>query len=102
MENEEIVVSFDGIKMKDFRAYWVAVARNDWVEQDKFFARIVRSWPYPLDPKEALSYQELELDHYMRVQGAIRLASGEISRKISQGSISGLNNAHHFASEVNQ
>ena len=25
----EIIVSFEDVKMKDFRAYWQAVARND-------------------------------------------------------------------------
>ena|SRR3990172_7464865 len=83
-ENGDIVVSFDGVKMKDFRAYWQAVARGDWAGQDKFFSLVVRSWPFELDPVDPNSFQELELDEYVSVQAAIRSASAESGIVLSQ------------------
>jgi hypothetical protein len=75
----EIVVSFEGVKMKEFRAYWAAVAKGDWVGQDTFFARIVKHWPWDLDPEKIESYAELELEQYFKVQKAISNASGALA-----------------------
>ena len=57
---DEIIVSFDGVKMKDFRTYWTAVARGDWAGQDTFFASVVRSWPHDLDPADRIRVEPLD------------------------------------------
>jgi hypothetical protein len=83
MSDEQIVVSFDGVKMKEFRAYWMAVARGNWVEQDKFFARVVKSWPFTLNPSNFESYGELEFHQYISVQTAIKLASKTVVSQVT-------------------
>lgn len=89
-QNNDIVVSFDGVKMKDFRAYWQAVARSDWAGQDKFFSLVVKSWPYNLDPLDPDSFQELELGEYVSVQAAIRsksVQSGIVLSQLAKGNV---------------
>jgi hypothetical protein len=71
----DIIVSFDDVKMKDFRAYWKAVAHGDWQGQDAFFAKVVKSWVYEGDPSDADAYGELNLKQFMAVQKAIKSAS---------------------------
>lgn len=73
--NNGIVVSFDGVKVKEFRAYWIAVARGDFDAQDRFFARVVKRWPYELDPGDPKSYGELTLDEFQPVRIALQAAS---------------------------
>ncbi len=80
-DKNEIVVSFEGVKIKDFRAYWDAVRRGDWKGQDAFFAKVVKSWPYDLDPADVESYGELELTGYSAVQAAIKEKSRMATRK---------------------
>ena len=72
----DIIVSFDDVKMKDFRAYWKAVARSDWEGQDAFFAKVVKAWPFEGNPGEAEAYGELSFRQYKQVQSAIKLSSG--------------------------
>lgn len=71
LENE-IMVSFDDVKMKDFRAYWKAVAKGDWQGQDAFFAKVVKAWAFEGDPSDVETYSELSLLEYNQVQVAIR------------------------------
>jgi len=71
----EIIVSFEDVRMKDFRAYWQAVARNDWQGQDAFFAKVVKQWPFAGDPSNAGAYGELSVEEYFTVQRAIRVQS---------------------------
>lgn len=78
MAENEIVVSFDGVKVKDFRAYWTAVKRGDWAGQDRFFALVVRQWQYPLNPNQPESYGELDLMQYLQVQKAISNLSNKL------------------------
>lgn len=82
----EIIVSFDGVKMKDFRAYWTAVARGDWAGQDMFFALVVRSWLYDLNPADPESYGELAFEEYMAVQNAIKSASAAMGLEFAKQS----------------
>lgn len=70
-----IVVSFEDVKMKDFRTYWTAVARGDWKRQDEFFAKVVKSWDYDLDPSASESYEQLSILEYNKVKLAIRQKS---------------------------
>jgi len=72
---QDIIVSFEGVKMKDFRAYWSAVGRGDWKGQDEFFAKVVTAWVYDLDPSQPESYGELSVSAYNKVQVAIRRAN---------------------------
>jgi len=72
---DNIVVSFDDVKMKDFRAYWTAVARGDWQGQDEFFAKVVQSWDYKLNPSDPESYGDLDLTSYAVVQQMVREAN---------------------------
>ena len=78
--NNNTVVSFDGVKMKDFRAYWDAVRRGNWKGRDAFFAKVVKSWPYDLDPANAESYGMLEFKQYTSVQMAINASSKQVSK----------------------
>ncbi len=82
-ENQDIVVSFEGVKMKEFRAYWTAVARGDFVAQDQFFAKVVKAWPFRLDPADAQSYGELEISQYHAVQLAIKSATERVAKELS-------------------
>lgn len=74
-QKQEIVVSFDDVKMKDFRAYWKAVAQVDWAGQDAFFAKVVKSWSFEGDPNVAHSFGELTLDEYTAIQSEIKKLS---------------------------
>ena len=76
-QNTEIIVSFDDVKMKDFRAYWKAVAKGDWQGQDAFFAKVVKAWPYEGDPSDAEAYGELSVQEYLEVQQTIKAKSRE-------------------------
>lgn len=78
----EIIVSFEDVKMKDFRAYWKAVAKGDWQGQDAFFAKVVKAWVFEGDPSDANSYSELELEEYMLTQQKIKSASASITQNI--------------------
>lgn len=71
--------------MKDFRAYWTAVAKGDWQGQDEFFAKVVQSWEYDLDPSLADSYRELSVSEYNQVQKAIRQANQEFANFLRRG-----------------
>ncbi|GAB5494220.1 MAG: hypothetical protein Phog2KO_44350 [Phototrophicaceae bacterium] len=77
LENE-IVVSFDDVKMKDFREYWQAVAKGDWQKQDTFFAKVVKAWHFDGDPNQAEAYGNLSLDQFIAVQKAIKQVSAQI------------------------
>jgi hypothetical protein len=90
-QKPEIVVSFEGVKMKEFRAYWAAVVKGDWMAQDAFFARVVRSWNYPLDSSDQTSYGELELKQYLTVQQAIRVLSVETTHLLRNYQTRGTN-----------
>lgn len=76
----EIIISFDDVKMKDFRAYWKAVAKGDWQGQDVFFAKVVKVWSFEGDPSEAETYGDLNVNEYATVQGAINNASVSVSK----------------------
>jgi hypothetical protein len=73
-----VVVSFDGVKMKDFFAYWDAVRRANWMQQHVFFARVVKQWIYPFDPTNPASFEELGLEEYALVQRAIKSAADTV------------------------
>ncbi|MGB1288207.1 MAG: hypothetical protein ACPG7F_16840 [Aggregatilineales bacterium] len=74
-----IIVSFDNVRMKDFRAYWAAIARGDWQAQDAFFAKVVQTWDFDHDPADPASYADLPLTDYHAVQRAIRQKSQAVS-----------------------
>jgi len=78
----EIIVSFEDVRMKDFRAYWQAVARNDWQGQDAFFAKVVKQWPFAGDPSDAGAYGELDFRQYISVQRTILIRSDAEVKKI--------------------
>lgn len=80
-QKPEIVVSFEGVKMKEFRAYWASVARSDWAAQDTFFARVVKIWAYNFDPSDPTSYGELTFEQYSFVQAVIRQFSQDTVSK---------------------
>lgn len=71
-ENNGIVVSFNGVKVKEFRAYLMAVDQGFFTLQDQFLARVVKSWPYDLDPSDPKSYSELDLKQYFAVQSVFK------------------------------
>jgi hypothetical protein len=48
--NTEIEITFNNVRIRDFRTYWDAVARGDWETQDRFFALVVKAWPFEPDP----------------------------------------------------
>lgn len=74
-QQNNIIVSFDTVTINGFRAYWDAVARNDWQGQDAFFAKVVQAWDYDLDPNNPDSYGQLNAEQYMIVREAIRTKS---------------------------
>lgn len=82
-DSSGIIVSFDDVKMKHFRAYWLAVAKGNWAEQDKFFARVVKQWQWQLDPNDPNSYGELGVAEYKQVQNAIQKVSSLTLSNIS-------------------
>ena len=71
----KIDIVFSDVRIRDFRAYWDAVARGDWEAQDHFFALVVKAWPFGLDPAVPGSFSNLTLAQYQQVQRAIRQAS---------------------------
>lgn len=79
-QNNNIIVSFDDITINDFRAYWDAVAKNNWQGQDAFFAKVVQSWDYDLDANNPDSYGQLTAQQYMIVQSAIRQQSSHFAK----------------------
>ena len=81
---DNIIVSFDDVKMKDFRAYWTAVAKGDWKGQDEFFAKVVKSWDYEYDSSDPASYENLAVEEYNAVQVSIRQASKSFSDNLVQ------------------
>lgn len=74
-QNNNIIISFDNVKMKDFFAYWDAVKAADWRGQHQFFAKVVKNWAYNLDVADAESYGELRLEEYAAVQTAVSQAA---------------------------
>lgn len=77
----EIIVSFDDVKMKDFRAYWKAVAKGDWQGQDAFFAKVVKAWTFEGDPSDAEAYGELELSQYITIQKVIKQKANNVASR---------------------
>ena len=63
-QNGAWVVSFDGWKMKDKRAFNKAMnevtVTGDEGAMYPFFAQVIKKWPCDLDPSKVESYDELE------------------------------------------
>jgi hypothetical protein len=84
MNENNIVVNLEGIKVKELRTYQVAVIRGIFILQDQFFARVVKSWPYDFNPSDPISYGELELQQFYTVHAAIEKAIRQLTNKLNQ------------------
>ena len=87
----EIVVSFEDVKMKDFRAYWKAVAKGDWQGQDAFFAKVVKAWCFEGNPSDAEVYGELELSQYITIQNVIKSNANTVASQYNREQLSNKN-----------
>lgn len=82
MSDLNIVVSFDGWRMRDMREFTKASQEGDLLKTFGMLAKVIKEWEFAGDPSDPASYDELSLDDWVKLTGQVREA---ISDKFNRG-----------------